>query len=71
MRQDNRYEALDKAALYDALLALKTCPNCRRDLRPVAYCADVWACVTCDETWHIPTHEGSLPGTDSPGKARY
>jgi ribosomal protein L37AE/L43A len=51
----DRWEAFDKGALYEALLALHTCPKCRRDLRPVwSGEKDVWACVTCDETWHVP-----------------
>jgi len=54
------YEATDKAALYQALLALHTCPHCRADLQPVALCADVWGCQGNGarphpvETWHIP-----------------
>lgn len=54
MRTDNRWEAMDKAALNSALLALHTCPNCRGDLRPVALCDDVWGCTACKETWHLP-----------------
>lgn len=48
------YEAMDKAALHNALLALHTCPKCRRDIRPVwTGEPDMWACVTCDKTWHV------------------
>ena len=49
-----RYEETDKAALYNALLALRTCPNCRGDLRPVALFEDVWGCKPCRETWYVP-----------------
>jgi ribosomal protein L37AE/L43A len=48
------YEAMDKAALVGALLALYTCPRCRADLRPVPFCEDVWGCADCRETWHVP-----------------
>jgi ribosomal protein L37AE/L43A len=57
MKVDRAYEAIDKAALYKALLALRTCPNCRGDLQPVAFCADVWGCNECKETWHLPKEE--------------
>ncbi len=50
----NEYEAMDKAALHNALLALHTCPTCRNDLQPVAFSADVWGCAECRETWHLP-----------------
>lgn len=56
MRQDNRFEAIDKAALHNALLDLKTCPRCYADLRPVAFFKDVWGCdskLHSFETWHI------------------
>ena len=53
MRQDNRWEAIDKAALHNALLALHTCPRCRADLQPVAFCGDVWGCRDCRETWYV------------------
>lgn len=56
MRNTNEYEAVDKAALYDALLQLHQCPNrhCRRtDLKLVAYTKDVYGCPDCKETWHI------------------
>ena len=58
------YEAEDKAALRRALLALRTCPHCREDLRPVAFLADVWGCDGRGamrphgaETWHLPAGE--------------
>ena len=52
---DDRFEAMDKAALHNALLNLRTCPHCRNDLQPVALFEDVWGCRACDETWHLPT----------------
>ena len=48
------YEATDRHALQQALLALKVCPEDRSDLQPVALCEDVYGCLTCNETWHIP-----------------
>jgi len=54
MRQDNRFEAMDKAALNEALLALKQCPRCRGDLLPVALFDAVWGCKPCKETWYLP-----------------
>ena len=51
------YEAADKAALRDALVALHVCPNkgCGRgNLSPVGLCVDVWGCVQCGETWYVP-----------------
>jgi hypothetical protein len=48
----DRYEAIDKAALYDALVALHTCPRCRADLQPVAFLEDTWGCAVCCETWY-------------------
>ena len=59
MKQDNRFEALDKAALHNALLALKTCPRCRADLRPVALFEDVWGCKEGHtlETWYLPKED--------------
>lgn len=55
MKTDSRFEAIDKAALHSALLNLKTCPNCRRDLMPVGPMLDeVWGCHHCRETWHLP-----------------
>ena len=53
MRRDNRFDDIDSAALNTALLALKTCPRCRRDLQRVGRCPDVWGCATCRETWHL------------------
>lgn len=59
------YEAEDKGVLVKALLALRTCPHCRADLQPVAFCDDVWGCTGkhpprhhAAETWHLP-REGS------------
>ena len=54
MRHVDPYEDADRAALYYALLALRTCPNCRGDLQPVALAADVYGCAKCKETWHLP-----------------
>jgi len=58
---NSRFDEIDKAALHNALLALKTCPLCRRDLRQVKHSEDgrsappenLWACVTCDEAWEV------------------
>ena len=54
MKTDNRFEAIDRAALHNALLELHTCPRCRADLLPIAGCAHVYGCPDCRETWHIP-----------------
>jgi hypothetical protein len=54
------YEAVDKAALNNALLALHICPRprCgRAELLPVALCEDVWGCAQCHETWYLPPEE--------------
>ena len=51
------YEAEDKGALREALVALHICPNSRcnrRDLRPVALVVDLWGCEQCHETWYVP-----------------
>ena len=56
---DDRFEAIDKAALHNALLALKQCPHCRRNLQPVALFEDVYGCDGKQwphhdfETWHL------------------
>lgn len=52
------YEAMDKAALYNARLGLKICPNCTADLNPVALYDDVWGCEGCRESWHVPDTDG-------------
>jgi hypothetical protein len=63
MRADNRFEDIDKGALVAALLALKTCPHCRRDLQPVAGFSEVWGCAGEQypqhrpETWHLTARE--------------
>lgn len=54
MSHVSEYEEIDKQALQNALLALRTCPRCRDDLRPVAFLADTWGCAACRETWHLP-----------------
>lgn len=54
MRPGDKWEEADKVALRRALMALGACPNCRADLQPVAYTADVWGCPKCRETWHKP-----------------
>lgn len=59
VRIDNKWEALDKAALVQALLALRTCPRCRVDLQPVALTEDVYGCPRCGETWHLVLREGA------------
>lgn len=56
-RDAERFRDLDSAALYSALLALRVCPNCRGDLGPVAFYEDVWLCVACRESWHLPKSE--------------
>jgi ribosomal protein L37AE/L43A len=53
LTENGRFEDLDRTALHNALLALHTCPNCRADLLPVAFCEDVWGCRPCRETWNI------------------
>lgn len=58
------YEAVDKAALYNALLALHVCPNkrCGRpDLQPVALSEDTWGCAQCHETWYLPDRTNQDP----------
>ncbi len=59
MRTDNRFEEIDKVALNAALLALRTCPNCRGKLLPVVLFEDVWGCKPCKETWYLPKGEDS------------
>ena len=54
MRHASDYEQMDKTALYNALLALKTCPNCRADLLVYPLADDVWGCKPCKETWYLP-----------------
>lgn len=61
MKQDHRFEEIDKAALRNALLAERVCPRCRRSLRHQAYLdngmtdpdATAWGCVTCDLVYNI------------------
>lgn len=60
MRTENRWEDTDKAALVNALLALKTCPRCRRDLHLVAFLDHVYGCADCRETWHYPEDEKEI-----------
>lgn len=60
MKEDHRFASIDRAALHNALLALRTCPHCRADLQPVAYCADVYGCEACKETWHLPQRDAAL-----------
>lgn len=64
MRSDNHFEALDKAALHNALIALGTCPFCRRDLQRFVYTgkgmetdASEWCCIRCDKTYKAPEGE--------------
>jgi uncharacterized protein YbaR (Trm112 family) len=46
-------EAFDRAALSAALVALNTCPKCRRPLRPIwTGEPGVLACVSCDRAWN-------------------
>ena len=51
------YEAIDRAALHNALLALDVCPRCRGDLQPVAYAVNTWGCTACRETWFRPEEQ--------------
>lgn len=49
MRQDNRFESIDKAALRRALLNLGVCPRCRADL---IHDKDHWNhCPFCDKSF--------------------
>lgn len=57
LTEAGRWSEIDKAALCKALLALRTCPDCRADLLPVALVSDVWGCPFCHETWHLPNGE--------------
>lgn len=58
MPHEPDYERTDRAALEFALLALKVCPHCRRDLVPVRLTDDVWGCegdpTHKPATWHLP-----------------
>lgn len=54
MPHANPWETADKIALEKAMLAMYVCPRCRNDLRPVAFCEDVWGCAQCRETWYLP-----------------
>lgn len=56
----NKYEETDRNALYQALLGLKTCPNCREDLKYYPLAEDVWGCERCKETWFLPVERGSI-----------
>jgi len=56
MKQDARFEGMDKAALHFALLQLHTCPRCRCDLGQVGTNAknyELWACDECGTTWEV------------------
>lgn len=57
MSHVSEYEEIDRAALYNALLALRTCPHCRGDLLPANLYANVWGCKSCGETWHLPKQD--------------
>jgi len=51
---NSRFEQMDKAALFNALLALKTCPKCRIDLEGVGTSSKrftLWFCPDCETTW--------------------
>lgn len=60
MPHAGEYEKDDKAALEDALLAMRICPRCREDLRPVSMLDRVFGCygrgviAHSPETWHLP-----------------
>lgn len=50
-----RFADIDRAALTDALLALRVCPRCRCKIRLVGpSLARVFGCAECKETWHLP-----------------
>lgn len=57
------YSDTDKTALNNALLAMQTCPHCRRDLYPVALFDSVYGCQGGPnkehpfETWYLPDSE--------------
>lgn len=60
------YDAVDEAALHNALLALRQCPWCREDLQPVGLFPDVWGCKGTAqftqhvfETWYLPQEKGA------------
>ena len=56
MKQDARFEGMDKAALHFALLQLHTCPRCRCDLGQVGTNTknyELWACDECGTTWEV------------------
>ena len=59
--RDNRFAALDAAALSEALLAVHVCPRCRTDLQPVALTEDVWGCASCRQTWHVEREIDGAP----------
>jgi len=60
VKPDYHYADIDKQALYNALLALHTCPHCRADLLLVGPMLNhVYGCATCRETWFIK-EEGRL-----------
>jgi ribosomal protein L37AE/L43A len=50
----DRFESIDRAALHNALLAMKTCPHCRADLLVYPLADNVWGCQACKETWYLP-----------------
>ena len=57
MRTDNRFEEIDKIALQRALLAMRVCPHCRKDLKPVVLYDEVYACDNDEhpfESWYLP-----------------
>lgn len=59
MRPDDRFREIDNAALYNANIALRICPNvrCGGDLFPVAYLENVLGCLDCKETFHVKAEE--------------
>lgn len=71
-RLDGRYTHCEPVYLADdyrdAVLARRQCPHCRRDLKPVALCADVWGCAGDGphphhaETWFLPSAEAEQGG---------
>ena len=47
------YEAVDKAALKQALLNLNCCPRCRKDMKGAKYYDNVIFCDSCHESWFL------------------
>lgn len=48
---------------------VKKCPNCQRELQPVALFEDVWGCATCKETHFLPKEDDMQPGPGKPAQS--